>query len=130
MTRINLVNPDQLTNEHLMAEYRELPRIFTAVRKLKGQLPKDIPAEYTLGKGHCKFFYNKLEWLHARYVNLYLELIRRGYNLDSSIFGSTQKDAADLLHTSMDYNPTPQEIYKNMYRITVRHFKVTDEVFS
>ena len=33
MTRINLINPEKLTDQHLLAEYRELPRIFWIVRK-------------------------------------------------------------------------------------------------
>jgi len=28
MTRINLINPEKLTDQHLLAVYRELPRIF------------------------------------------------------------------------------------------------------
>lgn len=56
MTRINLVDPVILSDKHLMAEYRELPRIFTAVTKLvdKNIRPHDvdIPEKYVLGKGH------------------------------------------------------------------------------
>lgn len=33
MTRINLVHVKELADQHLMAEYRELPRVFGAVRK-------------------------------------------------------------------------------------------------
>ena len=33
MTRINLINPEKLTDQHLLAEYRELPRIFWILRK-------------------------------------------------------------------------------------------------
>lgn len=32
MTRINLLPASELTDQHLIAEYRELPRIFTIVR--------------------------------------------------------------------------------------------------
>ena len=32
MTRINLTLVSELADQHLMAEYRELPRIFGAVR--------------------------------------------------------------------------------------------------
>lgn len=33
MTRINLVPPKELTDQHLMREYQELPRIVGLVRK-------------------------------------------------------------------------------------------------
>ena len=33
MTRINLTLVSELADQHLMAEYRELPRVFGAVRK-------------------------------------------------------------------------------------------------
>ena len=66
MTRINTVPVECLSDKHLLAEYRELPRIFTAVAKIYdsgNQLPTDIPPNYKLGAGHVKFFYDKLLWL-------------------------------------------------------------------
>lgn len=43
MTRINLLPPAQLADQHLIAEYRELPRIFTLVKsKLQSQKPLQI----------------------------------------------------------------------------------------
>lgn len=33
MTRINLTLVSELTDQHLIAEYRELPRVFGIVRK-------------------------------------------------------------------------------------------------
>ena len=49
MTRINLVKVEELSDQHLIAEYRELPRCL----KQKVNL-KDAPDRYTLGKGHVK----------------------------------------------------------------------------
>lgn len=54
MTRINLVEPRYLTDEHLLAEYRELPRVFTYVDR--HGIAEDRPESYKLGKGHVKFF--------------------------------------------------------------------------
>lgn len=34
MTRINVVPVTELTDKHLLAEYRELPRIFGASKKM------------------------------------------------------------------------------------------------
>jgi deoxyribonuclease (pyrimidine dimer) len=125
MTRINLVEPEQLTDKHLLAEYKELPRIFTAVRKLVGQgkTPDDvdISEEYVLGTGHCKFFYNKLRWLGARYTSLYVELKVRGFNLDDSLYLSVLSEAGCLpLSWQGNYKPSPEEIYLNMARLAKR----------
>ena len=53
MTRINTVPPEVLTTKHLFAEWRELPRIFTVVKKHiangKSVRDFDIPSEYKLG---------------------------------------------------------------------------------
>lgn len=126
MTRINLVDPSQLTNKHLLAEYRELPRIFTAVIKLQkqGKHPSDIdiPNSYVLGKGHVKFFYNKIGWLRLRYERIIKELIHsRNYDLDESLWKSilTNSYSIDKAWNS-PYTPTPEEIYLNMARICKR----------
>lgn len=83
MTRINLVAPETLSRNHLIAEYRELPRIFGLVREAqaRGLTPSDIqvPASYVLGPGHMKFFYTRLGWLEFRFRQLVLEMQRRGY---------------------------------------------------
>ena len=125
MTRINLVDPAQLTSKHLMAEYRELPRIFTAVLKLQDNFsrPKDvdIPSEYVLGIGHMKFFYDKISWLELRYRALYKELIERGFNLNINLFRQVLLSAIDIQpRWRGDYTPLPEEIYLNMIRICKR----------
>ena len=125
MTRINLVDPAQLTSKHLMAEYRELPRIFTAVLKLQASFssPKDvaIPSEYVLGTGHMKFFYDKIFWLELRYRALYKELIERRFNLDINLYSQVLLSAGDIEpRWRGDYTPLPEEIYLNMIRICKR----------
>ena len=136
MTRINLVLPHQLTNKHLMAEYRELPRIFTAVRKLEaqGKTPKDvdIPERYVLGKGHAKFFYNKIGWLAQRHASIYRELVeQRGFILDPTLFAYIHRSARSIRTQWFGpYEPTPEEIYLNMARLCIRSGldTVTDEL--
>jgi deoxyribonuclease (pyrimidine dimer) len=87
MTRINVTDPKHLTDQHLMAEYRELPMVHASLRRsLKSksveQVKAKIPASYTLNKGHVMFFYDKLMFLSRRYLALIDELKFRGYNLD------------------------------------------------
>jgi len=86
MTRINVVPPGELSRLHLIAEYRELPRIFNLVKAAQGKghtpqtLSKKIPPHYTMGKGHVLFFFDKLAWLEKRYNAVVREMICRGYN--------------------------------------------------
>ncbi len=62
MTRINLIPPTELCDQHLLAEHRELTRIPNAVAKGKFHL-KGQPEEYKLGEGHVRFFFNKMTFL-------------------------------------------------------------------
>jgi len=81
MTRINAhIPPQNLCNQHLMAEYREAKRIPNTIKSGKAVL-KNIPSKFTLGTGHVKYFYNKLGYLKRRYEALYEECIRRGFNI-------------------------------------------------
>ena len=77
MTRINCIPVEELTNKHLVAEYRELPRVFNLARM--PHTNEQFPQEYTLGKGHVKFFYDKLGYCYTRQHQLYNEMKRRGY---------------------------------------------------
>lgn len=80
MTRINCVPPAELTGKHLVAEYRELPRIFGLVRAAiaRGEQPT-VMDTYRLGAGHVRFFYTRLAWLARRQAALIDEMKRRGY---------------------------------------------------
>ena len=82
MTRINLLPVTELSDQHLMAEYRELPRIVNAV--LYGRLSAtNAPQNYVLGTGHVKFFANKIGFLYARYTKIWNELGYRGFDLNT-----------------------------------------------
>lgn len=83
MTRINCIPPSELTGPHLVAEYRELPRIFALVRAaiIRGERPDESrnPSEYRLGPGHVRFFYPRLGYLARRQAELVAEMLARGY---------------------------------------------------
>ena len=90
MTRINLITPSILTDQHLLAEYRELPMVHAALRrstqskswKLNRVLPTPIPDKFCLGSGHVLFFYDKLFYLEMRYQSLREEMVTRGWRPD------------------------------------------------
>lgn len=126
MTRINLVPPKDLHNKHLLAEYRELPRIFALARKWDikrksdGDPAPDIPSEYTLGKGHVRFFYDKLLFCFNRQVSLHAECVRRGFNVKHDPRGA-DSDLLDVPSELMgDYTPTSEALALNIERILDR----------
>ena len=63
MTRINIIEPSELTDQHLIAEYREIFMVGSSLQrslKSKNWNPKDIPIKFTLNTGHVKFFMIKV----------------------------------------------------------------------
>ena len=120
MTRINsAISPKSLTDQHLLAELRELPRIFTAVLNRVNTNKKfnDIPSKFTLGSGHVKFFYNKCKFLDERHKSLrqeYFERYNKEYNFDYLRISGIP----DYLYG--DHIPTPEEKNLLVDRISTR----------
>lgn len=121
MTRINVVPPEELSVKHLIAEYREITRVpGNLTKSLNRKIPfnlNEIPSTYTLGKGHVKFFYNKMFFLQRRFESLVKEMVKRGYNplyRDSSIFIPSNMTYYN------DYTPTKEAIDINRKRIKER----------
>ena len=87
MTRINIILPSELFDQHLIAEYREIFMIAGSLRRTLaskvGYKESKVPKSYTLNKGHVYFFYNKGAYLHKRYQELINEMIRRGFKPDN-----------------------------------------------
>lgn len=80
MTRINVVPVQELERPHLIAEYREIVRVFDIARKAQYEIhKKKIPTEYTLGTGHVMYFVDKLKYITERYNSLCTEMVHRGY---------------------------------------------------
>lgn len=114
MTRINCIPPKELSDKHLVAEYRELPRVFRLARHAP-----DAPPQYTMGRGHVMFFYNKLAWCHRRQQQLVEEMNRRGFttNFEPSALITWQSLKPDLWQ---DWVPTPEAMAINRARIKER----------
>jgi len=84
VTRVNLIPPSKLTDQHLVAEYRELPMVPASLRRSivsKYGLPR-IPEQFLLGTGHVCFFYDKGDYLDERYYKLVAEMEYRGMHPD------------------------------------------------
>lgn len=82
MTRINAgVNPLWLVRQHLLAEHREMVRVPRKVASGTARLDLPIPEKFCLGRGHVRFFYDKLGYLKTRYLSVRDECWRRGYQV-------------------------------------------------
>lgn len=117
MTRINVgIPPKELTSKHLLAEHREIKRIPNCIKKGRFSLI-DQPTQFTLGKGHVKFFYTRLKYLFNRYNDLYGECLRRNFNVQD------YSDAwNDIPFEFMgDYQPTEQDISLIRQRINEKN---------
>lgn len=121
MTRINLIDPKDLTDQHLFAEYREITRIFVQVQTALTKYPATsvlakIPPSYRLGTGHVLFFYDKLAFIEKRYFMLKDEVIARGFNItpkDSIV--ACQKSIPERFYG--DYQPTAEAMVLSVGRL-------------
>lgn len=79
MTRINLVPVQELSDQWLIAEYRELPRV------LKGNISiKDAPNHYVFGKGHMKWARKYALFTSKRMEDIVEEMHYRGFKTNFS----------------------------------------------
>jgi deoxyribonuclease (pyrimidine dimer) len=98
MTRINAyIEPFELTDQHLLAEIRELPRVFNTIKSGKAVI-KNIPENFSLNQGHVKFFYDKLKYLVQRHKDLVSEAEKRCFN---------------VLNYSNSYTELPNELFND-----------------
>lgn len=126
MTRINVVEPTELTNKYLMGELHEITRLYGLVRKAQGRKINKYnfkdkikqPSAYTMGTGHVYFFYDKLGFITERYYALNKEAIMRNFNVNPI---DKEKLISGIQQWWFgDYHPTPEAIKINRERINER----------
>jgi hypothetical protein len=86
----------------------------------RGELPTDKrnPLVYTLGTGHCRFFYNKLAFLALRQISLIDEMQKRGYKPNYFVLDGVVVGIASCWLN--DYIPTEEALAINRARIKER----------
>ena len=103
MTRINIIDPSELTDQHLIAEYREITMVPGSLNRTLnskiGYKESKVPKRYTLNGGHVYFFYNKGKYLDKRYHELINEMKQRGFNPDPN-----RKFPSDIFKNNNLYN--------------------------
>lgn len=103
MTRINsAIDPKLLTDEHLLAEHREIKRVCTYANKTYPNAPK----EFVLGSGHVIFFADKPVFTLKRYLSLYQECILRGFYVEDYHLNWNKYN---FTSNTPEYTPTNKE---------------------
>lgn len=113
MVRINLISPKSLTDQHLLAENVEILMLVGYVRKHPSL--NEIPLDYCLGKGHIKFFKNKLKYLKLRHELIKKEMKKRGFKTTKSLLLSGFKKK--YLN---DWNPSSKDVKIIKERISLK----------
>ena len=117
MTRVNCVPVQELTKEHLIAEYKELPRIAKlALSRFEKDPNYQPPPTYRLNKGHMLFFVDKGGWLAKRHKELVTEMISRGYNVNFPEYPIHVHPKSWM----GNWDPTPEAIAISRERIHLR----------
>lgn len=123
MTRLNLVPPEELYDQHLFAEFREIKMVPKSLRRSLaavsytsdihdevGAVLARIPKAYTLNTGHVSFFYDKGLYLMNRYSDLRRELERRGINFNRDSLLDPDRTFLQDQRLMNDYMPTPEAL--------------------
>lgn len=110
MTRINAtLKPQKLCDQHLIAEYREILRVF----KLAKHTDKS-PKEFTLGRGHVIFFFDKLLYAHKRFESLRNEILNRGFQPNMEFDPSILQGKMQLYNDWEGSEPTNELIIQRI----------------
>lgn len=118
--RINVIHPKYLTDQHLIAEYREMKMsTYNYIRSKRSKLGIDksrISQKYTLNEGHGYMWYDKFGYINERFNTIVQEMKGRGYqtNFDKLNFSGVDAEAFG------DFHPTQEDKRINLDRILER----------
>ena len=131
--RVNVLHPMFLSDQHLVAEYREVkmgPKALSkSLNSKNGVDKKRISPVYTLNTGHTYFFYDKNKFLEKRLAQLVEEMKLRGI---SHNFINLIDDDYDYHKDTFnpewwnDWTPDEAALNINMERIIQRFSIKTD----
>ena len=117
MTRINAgIPPASLTDQHLLAEHREIKRLPAVFAK--NTEPAIIPRQFTLGTGHVRFFLDKGKYTLKRYKLIYVECIKRGFQIND--YSNNWEIYKQHPMYNKDYKETSEATEQLITRITER----------
>lgn len=128
MTRINANIPVKiLSDEHLLAEHREIKRIPDSLKKsIKSGSINKIPQSFKLGAGHVLFFVNKLQFVFNRYKEIHQECLNRKFNVED--FSSNFISISDRIYWN-DWKSPPGAALDVLERISIRTIESNKKYF-
>lgn len=123
MTRVNVIPVKELSDQHLIAEYRELPRC------IKQEMDTSFaPESYCLGIGHMLWARKHGAYLLKRHLDICFEMDFRGFhrNMVWDAHNKLLNESCSLggfLHEDEfnDYQPTRADIKLNRARIVEKY---------
>lgn len=119
MTRVNVIPVSELSDQHLIAEYRELPRTLKQEMDLT-----NVSSTYILGKGHAKWARRHWKFTLNRLFDLHKEMLYRGFkpSYEPSMITIHMNTLIDHYNDSdADYIVTESDIELNRQRILERY---------
>lgn len=118
MTRINIIPPQYLTDQHLIAEIKEINQLSGQfLKSINSRLGiKQIPQEFKLGTGHVTFFYNKGEYLLQRFSICKEEAEKRDFCINST-FNNTWANHQEYF---LNWQPNNQDFKIIIERLIIK----------
>jgi deoxyribonuclease (pyrimidine dimer) len=120
------IDPKLLADQHLIAEYKELPTIVRSLIKNDFVIKGLKPNKFCLGKGHINFFKDKLFYIFKRHEFVKFECLHRNFKCYSlSILTECGFHSVEECHTFIpqfwnDWRPSSEDSGIVMSRITNR----------
>ncbi|MBP5485581.1 MAG: hypothetical protein J6Y07_02640 [Alphaproteobacteria bacterium] len=114
MTRVNVIPVSELSDQHLIAEYHELPRVI----KQKIDI-SDAPNYFVLGTGHMRWARARWKFTCDRFCSICNEMNYRGFAVNFSP-DDLRKYTCGLCGDG-EYLVTDEDIEKNRARIREKY---------
>ena len=106
------VNPKYLTDQWLIAEYRELPMVVGSLRVNGWKIKSEVKTKFDLGKGHINFLKSRLMYLSNRHSAVKDEMVKRDFKCDVLSI-----DIPDAVGYWNNWNPTMEDSQKIRLRL-------------
>ena len=117
MTRINVIPIYELSDQHLIAEYRELPRCIKQNISIKNASKK-----YCLGEGHMKWARCHITFLLTRYKEICDEMIYRNFKVNYTYLELLKWTYNNVNHSLFcDYIPDQIDTFINRQRLIQKY---------
>lgn len=116
MTRINVVPVKELSDQHLIAEYHELPRVIKQDINVTG-----APENYKLGEGHVRWARAHARYCMGRYIQLVWEMKHRGFKVNHTAGALDELYFKLPMGLRRDYEVTKADIAVNRERLIEKY---------